>query len=188
MRRMITTNSKELYDKLNLLRTHGITKDANKFINNPDEIAQGGWYYEMQQLGYNYRLTDFQAALGVSQLTRADENLSRRRILADRYDEALKSKDITIPDSFAGNAYHLYVIQVANRLELYNRLKEKNIFAQVHYVPCHLMPYYSQFGYKKGDFPHAENYYNHCLSIPMYHSLSNDDQDYVISQIKEFIG
>ncbi len=185
---MITTNSKVLYDKLNLLRTHGITKDASKFINNPDEIAQGGWYYEMQQLGYNYRLTDFQAALGVSQLTRADENLSRRRILADRYDEALKSKNITIPDSFAGNAYHLYVIQVANRLELYNRLKEKNIFAQVHYVPCHLMPYYSQFGYKKGDFPHAENYYNHCLSIPMYHSLSNDDQDYVISQIKEFIG
>ena len=185
---MITTNSKVLYDKLNLLRTHGITKDASKFINHPDEIAQGGWYYEMQQLGYNYRLTDFQAALGLSQLTRADENLSRRRILADRYDEALKSKNITIPDSFAGNAYHLYVIQVANRLELYNRLKEKNIFAQVHYVPCHLMPYYSQFGYKKGDFPHAENYYNHCLSIPMYHSLSNDDQDYVISQIKEFIG
>ena len=185
---MITTNSKVLYDKLNLLRTHGITKDASKFINNPDEIAQGGWYYEMQQLGYNYRLTDFQAALGVSQLTRADENLSRRRILADRYDEALKSKNITIPDSFAGNAYHLYVIQVATRLELYNRLKEKNIFAQVHYVPCHLMPYYSQFGYKKGDFPHAENYYNHCLSIPMYHSLSNDDQDYVISKIKEFIG
>ena len=183
---MITTNDKALYDKLILLRTHGITKEASKFQNQPDEVAQGGWYYEMQELGYNYRLTDFQAALGISQLTRADKNLERRRTLARQYDIAFKGSSILTPLSTPGNAYHLYVIQVSRRLELYNYLRAHNIFAQVHYVPCHLMPYYKQFGSKKGDFPNAENYYDKCLSIPMYHSLSDEDQSFVIKTILEF--
>ena len=183
---MITTNDKALYDKLILLRTHGITKEASKFQNQPDEVAQGGWYYEMQELGYNYRLTDFQAALGISQLTRADKNLERRRTLARQYDIAFKGSSILTPLSTPGNAYHLYVIQVSRRLELYNYLRAHNIFAQVHYVPCHLMPYYKQFGFKKGDFPNAENYYDKCLSIPMYHSLSDEDQSFVIKTILEF--
>ncbi len=183
---MITTNDKALYDKLILLRTHGITKESSKFQNQPDEVAQGGWYYEMQELGYNYRLTDFQAALGISQLTRADKNLERRRTLALQYDIAFKGGFILPPLSTPGNAYHLYVIQVSRRLELYNYLRGNNIFAQVHYVPCHLMPYYKQFGFKKGDFPNAENYYDKCLSIPMYHSLSDEDQSFVIKTILEF--
>ncbi|MEI6487587.1 MAG: UDP-4-amino-4,6-dideoxy-N-acetyl-beta-L-altrosamine transaminase [Bacteroidota bacterium] len=183
---MITTNDKALYDKLILLRTHGITKESSKFQNQPDEVAQGGWYYEMQELGYNYRLTDFQAALGSSQLTRADKNLERRRTLARQYDIAFKGSSILTPLSTPGNAYHLYVIQVSRRLELYNYLRAHNIFAQVHYVPCHLMPYYKQFGFKKGDFPNAENYYDKCLSIPMYHSLSDEDQSFVIKTILEF--
>ena len=184
---MITTNDKFLYDKLNLLRTHGITKDASKFINSAEEVAQGGWYYEMQELGYNYRLTDFQAALGISQLTRADENLARRRTLAKQYDKAFANSSVVIPSIEKGNAYHLYVIQVADRLGLYNHLRQHNIFAQVHYVPCHLMPYYKQFGFRKGDFPNAELYYENCLSIPMYHSLTDEDQQFVIDTVLGFV-
>ena len=180
---MITTNDKALYEKLQLLRTHGITKDAGKYKNSPDEVAQGGWYYEMQELGYNYRLTDFQAALGISQLSRADINLERRRTLAERYDEAFKNSNVITPLSFEGNAYHLYVIQVADRLELYDHLRANNIFPQVHYVPAHLMPYYKQFGSKKGDNPNAEAYYDKCLSIPMYHALSDEEQDHAITTI-----
>ncbi len=184
---MITTNNKALYEKLLLLRTHGITKDPGKYKNSTDEVAQGGWYYEMQELGYNYRLTDIQAALGISQLERADENLERRRTIARKYDAAFKNSDIIKPISFEGNAYHLYVIQIKSRLALYDHLRANNIFPQVHYVPAHLMPYYKQFGHKKGDLPNAEAYYEKCLSIPMYHSLTDEDQEYVISTILNFI-
>ncbi len=183
---MITTNNKVLYDKINILRTHGITKDASKFTNLTTDVAQGGWYYEIQTLGYNYRLTDFQAALGTSQLQRAAENLLHRKALAARYDKAFANTPITTPLAAAGNAYHLYVIQTTNRLGLYNYLKTNNIFAQVHYVPVHLMPYYQAFGHKKGDYPNAELYYDNCLSIPMYHSLSYEEQDYVIETILNF--
>jgi UDP-4-amino-4,6-dideoxy-N-acetyl-beta-L-altrosamine transaminase len=183
---MITTNNKELYEKLLLFRTHGITKDPNKFENTSAEISQGPWYYEMQELGYNYRLTDFQAALGTSQLKRADENLIRRKQIAKRYNEAFENSNIIKPLSIDGHAYHLYVIQSEDRLGLYEHLRSNNIFAQVHYVPVHLMPYYKQFGHKKGDHPFAEAYYNKCLSIPMYHSLSDEDQEFVIKKIKEF--
>jgi UDP-4-amino-4,6-dideoxy-N-acetyl-beta-L-altrosamine transaminase len=180
---MITTNNKDLYERLLLLRTHGITKDQSKYKNSSSEVAQGGWYYEMQELGYNYRLTDFQAALGISQMTRADESLSRRKELAKRYDAAFKDSKVITPLSFEGNAYHLYVIQTENRSGLYEHLRANNIFAQVHYVPVHLLPYYKHFGNKKGDYPNAEAYYDKCLSIPMYHSLSDEDQDYVIDTI-----
>lgn len=183
---MITTNNKLLYEKLLLLRTHGITKDPLKYENTKDEVAQGGWYYEMQELGYNYRLTDFQAALGISQLTRADENLKRRKQIALRYDKAFAGTDVIPPLSPEGHAYHLYVIRSGNRPGLYEHLRANNIFAQVHYVPVHLMPYYSRFGFKKGDFPNAESYYEQCLSIPMYHSLSDEDQEYVIESVLNF--
>lgn len=183
---MITTNNKVLYEKLLLLRTHGITKDVSKYKNSPDEIDQGGWYYEMQELGYNYRLTDFQAALGISQLSKADDNLARRRDLAKKYDAAFKNSNVITPISFEGNAYHLYVIRISNRAGMYEHLKANGIFAQVHYVPVHLMPYYKELGNKKGDHPHAETYYEKCLSIPMYHSLSDDDQKYVIDTILYF--
>lgn len=183
---MITTNDKALYEKLLLLRTHGITKDTSKFKNSVSEVAQGGWYYEMQELGYNYRLTDFQAAMGISQLTRADKNLQRRKEIAKRYDEAFENSKIITPLSFEGNAYHLYVIQSEKRLELYNYLKAHAIFAQVHYVPVHLMPYYRELGHKKGDYPNAESYYEKCLSIPMYHSLTQVEQDSVIDTILNF--
>lgn len=181
---MITTNNEELYKKLMVLRTHGITKDPDLLHEN-----HGGWYYEMQELGYNYRLTDFQAALGVSQLSRAAEGLKRRREIAAKYEAAFKGNDKIVSQSgvVEGHAYHLYVIQVENRLELYNHLRSNNIFAQVHYIPLHTMPYYKTLGWKEGDMPAAEKYYAQCLSLPMYPTLTEQEQDFVIETIINFL-
>jgi UDP-4-amino-4,6-dideoxy-N-acetyl-beta-L-altrosamine transaminase len=180
---MVTTNSKELYEKLILLRNHGITKEPHLLHEN-----HGGWYYEMQVLGFNYRMTEMQAALGISQLDRAHSGIIRRREIAARYDAAFKDTAVeTLPlaDNI-GHAYHLYIIKVEERKELYNSLREKNIYAQVHYIPVHTMPYYQSLGYKKGSMPMAEAYYEKCLSIPMYPTLTNEEQDYVIKKVKEF--
>lgn len=180
---MITTNDEKLYKKLLLLRTHGITKDPELLNEN-----QGGWYYEMQELGFNYRLTDFQAALGISQLKRADKGLDRRREIAKIYFEAFNGKPFIKGQSgiVNGHGYHLYIIEVENRKYLYDYLRENNIFAQVHYIPVHLMPYYKQLGWKKGDMPFAEKYYDHCLSLPMYPTLTNEEQEYVIENIQNY--
>lgn len=182
---MITTDSQELYNKLLVYRTHGITK-------NPDLLQEnhGGWYYEMQELGYNYRITDFQAALGISQMNRADAGLARRREIANNYFQAFKDESGILSQSgvVEGHGYHLYIIQVKDRLGLYNHLRTHNIFAQVHYIPVHTMPYYQQFGWKKGDFPLSEEYYAHCLSLPMYPTLTDEQQDFVIKCIKEYVG
>ena len=183
---MVTTNDKELFDRLSLLRTHGITKNPACLHEN-----HGGWYYEMQELGYNYRLTDFQAALGLSQLKRADEGLKRRQKIAVRYNEAFKRiADIQTPyaspDVF--HAYHLYIIQVPDRLDLYNYLHENGIYAQVHYIPLHLMPYYREQGNKPGDLPVAEKYYSRCLSLPMSPPLTDEEQEYVIKKIEYYFN
>lgn len=196
---MITTNSEELYNKLLTLRTHGITRNGGVFKNSL-ELAQGleeaigtdypGWYMEMQELGYNYRITDFQAALGSSQLLRADKGLERRKVIAARYTEAFRDlSEIKGKSQLSdGHAYHLFVIETEKRLQLYNFLRTKNIFTQVHYIPVHLMPYYSDLGFRKGDFPLAEVYYSTCLSLPMYPTLSADQQEFVIHSIIEFFG
>jgi UDP-4-amino-4,6-dideoxy-N-acetyl-beta-L-altrosamine transaminase len=180
---MITTNDEVLYKKLLNLRTHGIQQDPAKKIEN-----HGVWYYEMQELGYNYRLTDFQAALGLSQLKRADEGLQRRIEIAERYQEAFKGLDFIKYQSgvVEGHAYHLYVIQVEEREKLVNYLREQNIFVQIHYIPAHLMPYYRQFGWKNGDLPKAESYYSACLSVPMYPTFTQEEQDFVIERIIDF--
>lgn len=181
---MITTNSKDIYDKLTLYRTHGITKDPTLLEEN-----HGAWYYEMQELGFNYRLTDFQAALGISQLIRAKEGLKRRQEICKKYTEAFSShKDITTPivDNKVYHAYHLYIIQIEDRLGLYNYLREHNIFTQIHYIPLHLMPYYKALGNKEGDCPVVEKYYSRCLSIPMYPSLEDKEITFVIDKILSF--
>lgn len=195
---MITTNDESLYKKLLLYRTHGITKGDSVFpYTNSIEFATGGykdettypgWYMEMQELGYNYRLTDFQAALGNSQLKRAEDGLEKRRKIAGIYNEAFKDKEYIFGQSgiVAGHAYHLYVIEVKDRLNLYNYLRGKNIFAQIHYIPAHLMPYYKDQGYNEGDMPNVETYYKHCLSIPMFPTLTDYDQKYVIKTIEQF--
>jgi UDP-4-amino-4,6-dideoxy-N-acetyl-beta-L-altrosamine transaminase len=191
---MITTNNERLYQKLLALRTHGIVKDPAKFQNSV-QFAGGddsypGWYMEMQELGYNYRITDFQCALGLSQLKRAGKGLVRRRKIAQRYQEAFMETSNILRQSgvVEGHAYHLYVLEAENRLGLYNYLREHGIYAQIHYIPCHLMPYYGQFGWKEGDMPYAENYYRHCISLPMYPSLSDEEQEYVIERIRSFYG
>jgi len=180
---MITTNDKSLSDKLRILRTHGIQQ-------NPDlrQFNHGIWYYEMQELGFNYRLTDFQAALGTSQLKRAVAGLQKRKDIASVYKKAfdgksyIKSQVGIVP----GHAYHLYVVEFENRDGLMQYLRDNNIFAQVHYIPVHLMPYYRQFGWKEGDMLDAENYYTSCLSLPMFPSLTNKEQEYVIGMINKF--
>lgn len=191
---MITTNDEKLYNELLQLRTHGIVKGESLYKNSI-ELAGGDdsyplWYMEMQELGFNYRITDMQAALGTSQLSRAEEGIVRRREIASKYYNAFKDFSFVKGQSgvVEGHAYHLYVLEVENRLGLYNHLRENNVFAQIHYIPCHLMPYYQNLGWKEGDFPNAEAYYKRCISLPMYPTLSNEDQDRVIDLITKFYG
>lgn len=206
---MVTTNDPELYKELNRLRSHGITKGDDKYTNSV-EFAEGmepenvnteaetgnhepgtdypAWYMEMQQLGFNYRITDFQAALGNSQLLRADEGLAKRRNIAAVYNRAFMNKPYIIGQSGVvdGHAYHLYVVEAENRLGLFKYLRANNILAQIHYIPAHLMPYYRGFGWKEGDLPNAEKYYRHCISLPMYPTLTEEQQQYVIDKIDAF--
>lgn len=181
----ITTNRKDLYDKVALYRTHGITKDSSRLTRN-----DGGWYYEMQELGYNYRITEFQAALASSQLKRLDWSIERRNEIARRYDEALQNLPILTPYRKEGitHAFHLYVIEVhpSRRKVLYDYLREHQIFAQVLYIPAHTMPYYKSLGHKEGECPIAEDYYTRCLALPMYPSLTDEEQQHVIDTIWNF--
>jgi UDP-4-amino-4,6-dideoxy-N-acetyl-beta-L-altrosamine transaminase len=193
---MITTDSEALYQKLLSFRTHGITKNPDLFTNSL-EIAYGsdivpgdlypGWYMEMQNLGYNYRLTDIQAELGLSQLSRAKQGLLRRKEIAAKYDRAFESLEaITVPVNVEGHAYHLYVVLTEKRSHLYNFLSENQIHSQVHYLPVHLMPYYRNKGFMPGDFPEVEHYYSRTISIPMFPSLREDEQEYVIQKVRSF--
>ena len=182
----VTTNRKDLYEKVALYRTHGITK-------NPDLMTQndGGWYYEMQEVGYNYRITEMQAALGISQLKRLDWSIQRRNEIAQKYDEAFKGTSVKTPyrDENITHAFHLYIIQVDSdkRKGLFDYLRANKIFVQVLYIPAHTMPYYKQLGWKVGDMPVAEEYYRHCLALPMYPTLTEEEQEYVIEKVKEYM-
>jgi len=179
---MLTTNSKELYEKLMLLRTHGITKE------NMDE-NHGNWYYEMIALGFNYRLTDFQSALGITQLAKNEKGVERRNEISSNYKKVFKGK-IKFQDLPIGtyNAHHLFIIEVENRKELYDFLHSKGILAQIHYVPVHTMPYYKKIGYEGSDLINAENYYANCISLPMYPTLKFDEQNFVIDEVIKFIS
>ena len=177
---MIFTNDDDLHQKLLQLRSHGITRDP-RFVQNP---PAGPWSYEQIELGFDYRITDLQAALGESQLKKLPQFLPRRRELAARYDEKLAVLPVTCPWQHPDtlSAWHLYVIQVATdqRLAVYQGLKEAGIYAQVHYIPVHTQPWYRALGFRPGDFPVAENYYAGALSLPMYFSLTDAEQDRVI--------
>lgn len=179
---MVTTNSKELYERLNLLRSHGITKD------NMSE-NHGGWYYEMQTLGFNYRLTDIQSALGITQLAKNKIGVKRRNEIASKYKSAFEGKlkyQLVPKNSY--NAYHLFVVEVEDRKELYDKLRTESIYAQIHYIPVHTLPYYKEIGYGNADLSNAEAYYKKCISLPMYPSLTDEEQDFVIETVLEFIN
>ena len=179
---MVTTNSKKIYDKLMLLRTHGISKENM-------EDNHGGWYYEMQELGYNYRLTDIQATLGITQLAKNPKGVERRNEIAEKYKSAFQGiiKYQSLPEKML-NAHHLFVIEVDDRKGLYEHLKSKGIYAQIHYIPVHTLPYYRRIGYEDADLTNAENYYQHCLSLPMYPTLTAEELEYTINEVKHYLN
>ncbi len=186
----ITTNDKKLYEKILLFRSHGITKDQTKLKMNP-----GPWYYEMQDIGFNYRLTDIQSALGITQLQKLDEFVKRRREIVEKYNDEFKNIEwLTTPyeKPEVNSAFHLYVLQIdfkrinKTRSQVMNELREKKIGTQVHYIPVHTQPYYkNKHGFNHGDFPVAEEYYKKALSIPLYPKMSDYEIQYVINNILE---
>ena len=186
-----TTNNPQLAEKMELYRSHGITRNSAQMTKEPD----GAWYYQQIDLGYNYRMTELQAALGVSQMTRLDEFITARHILAQRYDELLKDIPVTIPwqhpDSYSG--LHLYVIRLKlNKInkthkEVFDELRAKNIGVNLHYIPVYSQPHYQQFGFNAEDFPEAEKYYQEAISLPMYSSLTFEQQDIVIAALKDIL-
>jgi len=190
----ITTNDSELYERLLLLRNHGITKDNSKLSIEHSKLGEP-WYYEMQELGFNYRMTDMQAALGLSQIKRLTEFKQRRREIVAYYNQSFKDIDwLRIPYEAENlcSCFHLYVIQIdfekigKTRKEVMKYLLNKKIGTQVHYIPVHTQPYYQQnYGYKWGDYPISEEYYEKALSIPIYPKMTDEDVEYVIENILE---
>jgi len=187
-----TTNSKKLSDKMHLIRNHGITRDEEMMIGGLD----GDWYYQQIDLGFNYRMTDMQAALGVSQLKRVDDFVAKRHKLQENYDQLLDGIPIIKPyqDKDCYSSLHLYPIQIdsnktnKSRGQVFSEIKERGIGVNVHYIPIHLQPYYAQFGFKLGDFPNAESYYKKTISLPLFHLMSLEQQNLIVFAIKEVLS
>ncbi|MCK4339984.1 MAG: DegT/DnrJ/EryC1/StrS family aminotransferase, partial [Candidatus Cloacimonetes bacterium] len=185
----VTTNRKDLYEKLLMLRNHGITKEEKKL-----SYYEGPWSYEQHLLGFNYRLTDIQCALGVSQLKKLERFLKRRREIVLNYNENLSEiRELVLPveRSFAKSAWHLYYIRLKDRTKrkrVFKKLRQAGIGVQVHYIPVHLQPYYRKtFGYKEGDCKKAEKYYRGTISIPLYPAMKNEEIVYVIKTLKKLL-
>lgn len=179
------TNQNHLYEKMKNLRSHGMTKNPDEM----DKSSEGNWYYQQIDLGYNYRLTDLQAALGLTQLNKLEKFIHRRRFLAKRYHEKLVDLPVRLPlqHSLDQSSWHLYVIQVADRGNVFKQLREAGIGVQVHYIPVHTQPYYQKKGFEHGDFPNAEQYYAQAITLPLYYDLTNEDQDFVIKTLKKAV-
>tara|TARA_S200000501_G_scaffold378327_1_gene440385 strand:+ start:3422 stop:4582 length:1161 start_codon:yes stop_codon:yes gene_type:complete len=186
---MVTTNNENLYSKLNLLRTHGISKDLQR----KGDLST--WLYEQQELGYNYRLSDIHAALGISQLTRIDSSIKRRHDILNFYEKNLDISNITLPfqsiDSYS--SLHLYPIELEvekinrSKEHIFDQLRKKRLGVNVHYIPIHFHPYFKKLGFKEGDFPNAEDYYNRTISIPMFPDLKEKELIAISKIIKEVV-
>lgn len=186
---LVTTRDAELARRLRLLRSHGMTRDPQEM----EHPSEGGWYYEQQLLGFNYRLTDLQAALGLSQLGRLDEMQSRRNALADRYDALLAGLPVVTPPRRADrrSAWHLYVIELdderagaSRRAEVFAAFRAAGIGVNVHYIPIHLQPYYARLGFRRGDFPAAERYYSRAITLPLFPAMREEQQDRVVDLLR----
>jgi dTDP-4-amino-4,6-dideoxygalactose transaminase len=188
---LATANSQELAENMQLLRSHGITR-------NPDVMSkksEGDWYYQQIVLGFNYRMTELQAALGVSQMQRLDEFVTQRHTLQERYDSLLSSLPIVKPyqnrDSYS--ALHLYPIQInlnsvdKGREKIFEELRQSDIGVNVHYIPIHTQPYYRQFGFGDGDFPVSEDYYSKVISLPIYYGMTFSEQDLVVNKLENIL-
>lgn len=188
---MAMTNSDELAHKMALLRSHGITRDSAHMTHEPD----GPWYYQQIDLGYNYRMTELQAALGLSQVTRLDDYVARRHALARRYDNLLADLPIILPwqhpDSYSG--LHLYVVRLQldklkkTHLQVFKALREQGIGVNLHYIPVHTQPHYQRMGFKSADFPESQSYYAQAISLPMYQTLTEDQQDQVVAVLQSVL-
>ncbi len=187
-----TTNDIKLAQKMELYRSHGVTRDSDLMVGDSD----GPWYYQQVELGFNYRMTEMQAALGLTQLKRLDQFIARRHELAHRYLTLLEGLPVQLPnytqDSYSG--LHLFVIRLSlsnikqSRRSVFEALREKGIGVNVHYIPVHTQPYYQKMGFKKGDFVQAEQYYEEAISLPMFHLMSYEQQDEVVTALKEVLG
>ncbi len=188
---MALTNDVELANKMTLLRSHGITRDPAQMTREPD----GPWYYEQIDLGFNYRLTELQAALGLSQMQRLDVFVARRHQLADRYGALLANLPVTMPwqhpDSYSG--LHLYVIRLqldkigkAHR-QVFESLRENGIGVNLHYIPVHTQPYYQRMGFQAGDYPEADSYYSEAISLPMFQTMTEAQQDEVVAAVRKAV-
>jgi UDP-4-amino-4,6-dideoxy-N-acetyl-beta-L-altrosamine transaminase len=188
---MVLTNDPVLHESVRTLRSHGTTRDPERM----DKIPDGAWYYQQVDLGYNYRMTDFQAALGASQMTRLDEFIGKRRSIAERYRIAFRDLALILPSERAGSvsAWHLYVVLVdaratRSRKEVFDALRAAGILVNVHYVPVHLQPYYRRMGFGAGEFPESERYYERTVSLPMHTRLLDADFDHVVSTMARVLG
>ena len=188
---LATTNDKRLLERMQLFRSHGVTRDPELMT----KKSEGGWYYQQVELGFNYRMTELQAALGVSQMERLDEFVALRHEHQKRYDELLKNLPIIIPyqDLNSYSALHLYPIQIQTdivkntRKEIFEALRKNDIGVNVHYIPVHTQSYYENIGFKRGDFPNAESYYESAISVPLFHTMTFEQQDQVITALEKVL-
>lgn len=189
----VLTNNKEYYERLVVFRHHGITKDKSAFVNKGENAGQ--WYYEMQHLGYNYRLTDIQCALGISQLKKLDAFIRKRRQIANAYNRAFKDNpffDMPVEKSGVKSAWHLYAIRLKDgyksmKPKIFEELRLRRLGVQVHYIPVHLQPYYQQLGYSRDLCPKAKDFYERQISIPIYQAMSDENVEYVISSLLDVL-
>jgi UDP-4-amino-4,6-dideoxy-N-acetyl-beta-L-altrosamine transaminase len=189
---MAVTNNHKIYEDLSILRTHGITRDINQMSKVPD----GPWYYEQKILGFNYRMTDLQAALGITQLSRIDDLLKKRRMIKKQYDNELSNLPVLLPhdSNYATSALHLYIIRLkldeinSTHLEVFMELRSKGIGVNLHYIPIYRQPYFKRFNFDLNDFVNSEQYYKEAISIPIFPSMDEVQQDEVINSITSIIG
>ncbi len=189
---MVLTNRPELAERLQRLRSHGMTRDPAQMT----EPSHGPWYYQQIELGFNYRITDLQAALGLSQLGKLEGFIARRRELAARYDRLLSDLPLSLPSAQPGaqSAWHLYVVRLQpgriklSHREVFEALRAAGIGVNLHYIPVHLQPYYCEQGFTEGDFPEAERYYAQAISLPMFAALTDEQQGYVVEQLRRMVG